>query len=110
MKEIQKKALINSIKHWEENLETAKREKLPYIDGEYCACCVEFTACEGCPIAEYAGDTGCSNTPYDRVLYFYHYQKIPDWLEFQKRVEEELEFLKKVLETDTKSIKDNRDS
>jgi hypothetical protein len=108
MDDKQRKALEDSILHWEENLELAREGKLQgtSIACGACACCAAYAhndACEGCPIAAYTDLPGCMETPWgdvDRALTQALYadsgndkQLVVD------AVHAELNFLRKVLES-----------
>lgn len=59
-----RKALEDSIAHWERMTADPKCGEEPYID--CCALCREFFSkgCTGCPVDERSGGMGCLKTPY----------------------------------------------
>ena len=76
MKKKTLKALRESIKHWEENLEAAKARWFEgvLIGWSHCALCKLHNSrdsnkpdCEGCPVREESGYIHCVNTPYEEV-------------------------------------------
>lgn len=62
------RALKNSIQHWEENLESAKKGDWSSIStwAEHCALCEVFYGrdCRGCPVKTFE----CADTPYVEVV------------------------------------------
>jgi len=63
-------ALIDSIQHWEENLERVQNGGWVDASASSCACCNMFLglACWGCPIFEKTRRRTCRGTPYYDVL------------------------------------------
>ena len=65
-------ALDASIEHWKRMHDDTHGENESPI-GEHCECCEQFwpadglTSCQECPIALYAGRTGCDGTPYENA-------------------------------------------
>jgi hypothetical protein len=94
----QRKALEKSIEAWQHKKEKLSYEIIPLMDRQSCPCCVIYTCCKGCPIAEYTSALDCRNTPYvaaDTVLKKY----IKEECEIEDvffQFNEEIKFLKRV--------------
>jgi len=95
--------LVESIKHWEENLELCKAGKDIAISGHDCACCREFfeknSDCIWCPICDYTGLENCAKTPYSLVEWFNYKTKVDEKNRpnLCNAITAEIVFLKKVL-------------
>lgn len=101
MNQRQRDALILSIAHWKENLRKVKDNHEPAIFGEDCECCIQFYECEKCPIANYNDCKRCYDTPWESVEAMYHREKEQqkaNWTLLVPAVQEELDFLREVLE------------
>ncbi len=68
------KALEESIKHWEENVQAAKKGRDVSIDPYDCALCKMFMlayadrGCTSCPVYKKTGESYCHGTPYYEVM------------------------------------------
>jgi hypothetical protein len=89
----QEEALISSIHHWKENKRLAKQGKDIDISPSSCACCITWPVCIGCPIAEFVGANGCTNTPYHKIAKQLANHKLPR----VKDIKREIRFLRLVL-------------
>ena len=74
MKPETKEALQKSIEHWKRMRDNPSKDEVP--GPETCALCEKFYGleCEGCPVAEYTGESGCDDTPYaiaERTFWYY---------------------------------------
>ena len=98
------KALEDSIKHWEDNVRSARFGMYIPLGASQCPLCKLFNidreaACEGCPVKSHTGKPFCQGTPYgkvasiknDSVLGPQPNQKLIAWCE------KELNFLKSLL-------------
>lgn len=94
--------LIKSIAHWENNLQLVRKKNFPVIGSAFCDCCRVFIKnnCKRCPVKLYTKASLCRLTPYFNVYYLINYKSTdPDfWKDLERAVEEEIQFLKKVLE------------
>lgn len=69
----QRKALQDSIKHWEWNVILEERNIPINANASSCACCNfsrdgnEEIDCTKCPISQYTGELSCYGTPYYAV-------------------------------------------
>ena len=106
MSEETRKALEESIQHWEENLEAAKAGEKFNFYSEDCALCSLFEGddCEGCPVAEKACDVQCEGSPWvdvNRVYWKWVRAGLPQTQYYlsalEEAVQQELDFLKSLL-------------
>jgi len=69
--------LEESIAHWKKNVEATNPEEAS-ITSSSCALCEKFIRttqdkrCEGCPVSEFTGLSGCSDTPYHKAMHSYN--------------------------------------
>lgn len=108
MDEMTKKALMDSIAHWDNNV----RAKTPYeasVSGSKCALCNMFPAsCNRCPVMERTGKFGCEDSPYHdarkallvwcrEVAYGIKKDALAARAEWRRKARAELAFLKSLL-------------
>ena len=98
------RALEDSIKHWEDNVLSAKASEYFRLGANVCPLCRLFNidremACEGCPVKDQTGEAFCRETPYAAVYNarsrFYPGSK-PNQ-DLIDACEKELDFLKSLL-------------
>lgn len=103
MDEQTRKALEDSIAHWERNVERAGNGEAISVSPYACALCKEFATgqpraekCSGCPVAQRAGNTHCRETPYTKVAFMYTSE---DWTKetLTEACQAELDFLRSLL-------------
>ena len=94
-----RKALEGSISHWA-RLVTGNRVPGEAPDSGWCDLCALFynptCQCDGCPVKEETGVSGCADTPYKEAAIEWECSG-PDSPEFRKAAKRELEFLKSLL-------------
>ncbi len=100
MNKKQKKALEESIKHWENMRDDPGCGEKPRAD--YCACC---NMCENdsgnidctlCPIMKYTGEKACYETPFYKARDYYFGRGSSSKL-FKRWAQKEVDFLNEVL-------------
>jgi hypothetical protein len=100
-----KKALLDSIEHWHQNLDMLILNDLSnhadlwediQFDGAHCPLCqlLQDMFCDNCPI-HLAGAPGCVNTPWSAVRSF---QRVQDFPKVYKVISDELEYLYSLLD------------
>lgn len=102
MNKKQRKALEESIAHWERMRDDPDCEESP--SGWNCACCTYSNStlvdggstCDNCPISEFTGKTSCDGTPYDKA--YDYYERGSSSKMFKRWAQKEIDFLNKVLE------------
>jgi len=97
MNKKQKKALEESIKHWERMRDDPDCGEEP-LDGD-CACCKLYyeSDCIECPIFAFTDALYCNNTPYVKAYRYWRYRG-PESKLFKRWAQKEVDFLNKVLE------------
>ena len=97
-------ALNDSIKHWQENRDATTPSQVS-VGWRSCALCLLFISsnCQGCPVADYLGTTGCEGSPYDDAVDYYNdeikYNPANDCLNdvWRELCQKEIDFLKSLL-------------
>lgn len=92
------RALLKSIEHWT-RLATANRKPNEALGPHDCALCKLFWSninCDGCPIKEHTGASGCAFTPYGNAEEAADSYGL-DSPEFLAAAQVELDFLKSLL-------------
>ena len=101
-----KKALRESIEHWERLVEACEVEDKAKLREEgwgwnNCALCGEYydSNCFGCPVMEHTALVGCEGTPYEEACFLFNSMTktgwtSPPWEDLVAAAQEELNFLK----------------
>ncbi|RLB60223.1 MAG: hypothetical protein DRH08_15725 [Deltaproteobacteria bacterium] len=97
MNKKQKKALKESIKHWERMLKPENWQGRESPLGVHCLCCMTFVFCEGCPIQQYTEKTDCYGTPYYDAEEAW---AVKDKAIFNKHGKKMVKLMKKILKED----------
>lgn len=112
MKSTTLNALLDSIRHWEENLEHLKNKEYSQIDDgrKACSLCSLFwtNECFECPVFERTEVKRCEETPYWDVHYILEKSSIEDWEDgvdadesiveqIKECMEKEIDFLRSLL-------------
>jgi hypothetical protein len=94
------KATKESIAKWDRNSRVRKVEKY-LVGSDNCPLCVSYrhNECEGCPIAEKAGDIYCRDTPYADAEHAWDdwYEGSTDGTLARENARKESAFLREVL-------------
>ena len=101
MNKKQKKALEESISHWERMRDNPECGEIPH--GNDCACCKMCADdagnidCTLCPIMKYTGKKDCHRTPF-YMARRYFYKRTAAAKVFKRWAQKEIDFLNEVLE------------
>lgn len=100
-------ALCASVKHWEENVAATTPEDASIYAGDCALCNTFWNRCQGCPVAQAAGDTNCRKTPYAKAALAYesweNASKFATWfrcLVWRFYARREAAFLRKLLKAE----------
>lgn len=91
-------ALEKSIEKWDGIVKGTEQD----LGGANCECCRQFYCCVYCPVANFANNAGCDNTPYRNFSTFYSERFLSEvatcaQADFINCAEAERDFLKEVL-------------